>query len=66
MADSFAQMERGLRSFYNKLQTHNLGEGIIALSEESTMVLRNLVCAANPSIIHKVHSSTIFNSNILH
>ncbi|XP_039187194.1 SITS-binding protein-like isoform X3 [Crotalus tigris] len=42
MADSFAQMERGLRSFYNKLQTHNLGEGIIALSEESTMVLRNL------------------------
>ncbi|XP_070591895.1 SITS-binding protein-like [Erythrolamprus reginae] len=41
IADSMAQMEEGLRSFYNKLQTHNLGEGIIALSEESTMLLRN-------------------------
>ncbi|XP_063145321.1 SITS-binding protein-like [Candoia aspera] len=41
VADSVAKMERGLRSFHNKLQMHNLGEGIIALSEESTMLLRN-------------------------
>ncbi|KAM6461627.1 SITS-binding protein-like isoform 3-T3 [Liasis olivaceus] len=43
VADSVAKMEQGLKSFYNKLQRHNLGEGIIALSEESTALLRNMV-----------------------
>ncbi|KAM6461626.1 SITS-binding protein-like isoform 2-T2 [Liasis olivaceus] len=42
VADSVAKMEQGLKSFYNKLQRHNLGEGIIALSEESTALLRNM------------------------
>ncbi|KAJ6664964.1 hypothetical protein lerEdw1_005195 [Lerista edwardsae] len=38
-----AKLERGLRSFFNKLQRHHLGEGLIALSEHSTMLLYDMV-----------------------
>ncbi|KAH0621030.1 hypothetical protein JD844_022033 [Phrynosoma platyrhinos] len=40
-ADSAAKMERGLRSFYNRLQ-RDLVEGLIILSEHSTTLLRNM------------------------
>ncbi|XP_073203142.1 SITS-binding protein-like isoform X5 [Lepidochelys kempii] len=40
-ADSAAKMERGLRSFFNRLKRHHLGEGLIALNEHSTMLLSN-------------------------
>ncbi|XP_074852106.1 SITS-binding protein-like [Carettochelys insculpta] len=38
-ADSAAKMERGLRSFFNRLRRHHLGDGLIALNEHSTMLL---------------------------
>ncbi|XP_062974813.1 SITS-binding protein-like [Elgaria multicarinata webbii] len=41
VADSAARMERGLRSFFNSLQRHHLGEGLITVNELSTMLLRN-------------------------
>uniref|UniRef100_A0A452IP56 Glycosyl hydrolase family 31 C-terminal domain-containing protein n=1 Tax=Gopherus agassizii TaxID=38772 RepID=A0A452IP56_9SAUR len=40
-ADSAAKMERGLRSFFNRLKRHHLGEGLIALNEHSTILLSN-------------------------
>nr|XP_060625901.1 SITS-binding protein-like isoform X1 [Anolis sagrei ordinatus] len=40
-ADSAAKMERGLRSFSNRLRRH-LVEGLIFLGEHSTALLRNL------------------------
>ncbi|KAF7245499.1 SITS-binding protein [Varanus komodoensis] len=40
-ADSAAKMERGLRAFFSRLQTHRLGEGLIMLSEHSTMLLHH-------------------------
>ncbi|XP_050808817.1 SITS-binding protein-like isoform X2 [Gopherus flavomarginatus] len=41
-ADSAAKMERGLRSFFNRLKRHHLGEGLIALNEHSTILLSNV------------------------
>ncbi|XP_005988077.1 SITS-binding protein [Latimeria chalumnae] len=38
-ADSAAKLERLLRSFFNKLKRHTLGEGVIDLNEHSTMLL---------------------------
>lgn len=38
-----ARLVRGLRSFFNRLRRHHLGEGLITLSEHSTMLLYNMV-----------------------
>ncbi|XP_033012171.1 SITS-binding protein-like [Lacerta agilis] len=40
-ADSVAKVERGLRYFFNRLQRHHFGEGLIALNEHSTVLLGN-------------------------
>uniref|UniRef100_A0A8C9W6M1 Si:ch211-236l14.4 n=1 Tax=Scleropages formosus TaxID=113540 RepID=A0A8C9W6M1_SCLFO len=37
--DSGAKLERELRTFWNRLKRHHLGEGIIALNEHSTSLL---------------------------
>ncbi|KAM4617170.1 SITS-binding protein-like [Discoglossus pictus] len=37
--DSAAKLERELKSFYNKLKRHGLGEGLIAINEHSTILL---------------------------
>ncbi|XP_053098744.1 SITS-binding protein-like isoform X2 [Hemicordylus capensis] len=39
--DSAAKLEQGLKSFFNRLQRHDLGEGIITLNEHCTMLLCN-------------------------
>ncbi|XP_061465906.1 SITS-binding protein-like isoform X2 [Rhineura floridana] len=52
-ADSAAKMERGLRSFFNRLQRHHLGEGLITLNEHSTLLLGNMDHAYLPVLRRK-------------
>ncbi|XP_037755446.2 SITS-binding protein [Chelonia mydas] len=55
-ADSAAKMERGLRSFFNRLKRHHLGEGLIALNEHSTMLLSNADHMHLPMASRKMHA----------
>ncbi|XP_066557238.1 SITS-binding protein isoform X2 [Amia ocellicauda] len=40
--DSGAKVERELRTFYNRLKRHGLGEGVISLNEHSTMLISDM------------------------
>ncbi|KYO41584.1 SITS-binding protein [Alligator mississippiensis] len=55
-ADSAAKLERGLRSFFNRLKRHHLGEGLIAINEHSTMILSNADHTHLPGTSRKMHS----------
>ncbi|KAM7165127.1 SITS-binding protein-like [Macrochelys suwanniensis] len=55
-SDSAAKMERGLRSFFNRLKRHHLGEGLIALNEHSTMLLSNADHMHLPMASRKMHA----------
>lgn len=57
--DSGQKVERELRTFSNRLRRHQLGEGVISLSEHSTNLLSDMVrahCCTVPIIKCKVQS----------
>ncbi|XP_041073753.1 SITS-binding protein-like [Polyodon spathula] len=41
-ADSGAKVERELRTFFNRLKRHQLGEGVVSISEHSTTILYDM------------------------
>ncbi|KAK1161615.1 SITS-binding protein-like isoform X2 [Acipenser oxyrinchus oxyrinchus] len=41
-ADSGAKVERELRTFFNRLKRHKLGEGVISINEHSTTILSDM------------------------
>uniref|UniRef100_A0ACB8G300 Uncharacterized protein n=2 Tax=Sphaerodactylus townsendi TaxID=933632 RepID=A0ACB8G300_9SAUR len=53
--ESAAKMERGVRSFFNKLQRHHFGEGLIMLNEPSTTLLCNTDQIYLPVMRRKLH-----------
>ncbi|XP_066475715.1 SITS-binding protein-like [Tiliqua scincoides] len=50
------KLERGLQSFFKRLQRHHLGEGLITLSEHSTMLLYNMDHTHLPALRRKLHT----------
>nr|XP_056707675.1 SITS-binding protein-like [Euleptes europaea] len=54
-AESAAKLERGVRSFFNKLQRHHLGEGLIMLNELSTTLLCNTDHTYLPVMRRRLH-----------
>ncbi|XP_054828711.1 SITS-binding protein-like [Eublepharis macularius] len=54
--ESAAKMERALRSFFNKLQRHHLGEGLIMLNESSTALLCNMDHTRLPVMRRRFHT----------
>lgn len=47
--DSGLKVERELRTFSNRLRRHQLGEGVISLSEHSTTLLSEMVSSCRCS-----------------
>ncbi|XP_077177399.1 SITS-binding protein-like isoform X2 [Paroedura picta] len=53
--ETAAKMERGIRSFFNKLQRHNFGEGLIMLNEPSTSLLSSKDHTYLPVMRRRLH-----------
>lgn len=63
--DSGPKVERELRTFSNRLRRHQLGEGIISLSEHSTNLLSDMVCASSCSLVWATMISCLQNSSVI-